>query len=160
MWYLKSAPSKLPNCKVLEKKQTKRASFGAKNILFGFFWDKTLAKYCHIWNQHPQIFQISKILKKKMPKFWYWKSLIGYFWPIMPYVCIFGLEVKRKSIVIYEISNLKLVCLQNLGKKQKCLKLRAKTPDLGILGLESENNNVIFQTSTLELAQLQNFKEK
>ena len=78
----------------------------------------------------------------------------------MPYVCIFGLEVKRKSIVIFEISNLKLVCLQNLGKNQKCLKLRAKTPDLGILGLESENNNVIFQTSTLELAQLQNFKEK
>ena len=78
----------------------------------------------------------------------------------MPYVCIFGVEVKRKSIVIFEISNLKLVCLQNFGEKQKCIKLTAKAPDLGILRLESENNNVIFQTSTLELVQLQNFKEK
>ena len=41
--------------------------FGTKNALFGYFWPKMLylgnfgqefkKKYCHIWNQHPQICQ-------------------------------------------------------------------------------------------------------
>ena len=31
--------------------------FGPKNALFGYFWDKIIKSYCHIWNQYPQICQ-------------------------------------------------------------------------------------------------------
>ena len=53
----------------------------------------------------------------------------------MPYFVIFGPEL-RKTIVIFEISMLKFVYLQNFTKKQKCLNLGAKMPDLGIFGLD------------------------
>ena len=67
----------------------------------------------------------------------------------MPYFVIFGPEL-RKTIVIFEISMLKFVYLQNFTKKQKCLNLGPKMPDLCIFGLEFENNIVIFEISTLE----------
>ena len=41
----------------------------------------------------------------------------------------------RKTIVIFEISSLKFASLQNFMEKQKCLNLRPKMSDLGILGL-------------------------
>ena len=63
----------------------------------------------------------------------------------MPYLNIFGLELKKKeTIVIFEISTLKFAYLQNfIKKKQKCLNLGPKMPDLCIFGLEFENNIVI-----------------
>ena len=51
---------------------------------------------------------------------------------------------------MFEISTFKFVNLQNLTQKQKCLNLEPKMSDLGILGLEFENNIVIFEISTLE----------
>ena len=78
------------------------------------------------------------------------KALFGYFWA----------RILKKAIVIFEISTLKFVYLQNFTKKQKCLNFGPKMPDLGILGLEFENNIVIFEISTLEFVQLQNFAEK
>ena len=42
----------------------------------------------------------------------------------------------RKTIVIFEISTVKVVCLQYFTKKQKCLNLGPKMPYLGIFGLE------------------------
>ena len=57
----------------------------------------------------------------------------------------------RKTIVIFEISTFKFVYLQNFTKKQKCLNSGPKKLDLGILGLELENNIVIFEISTLKL---------
>ena len=77
----------------------------------------------------------------------------------MPYLSIFhqkslilvflGKKFK-KTIVIFEISTLKLLSLQNLFKKQKRLNIRQKMSDFGILGLELENNTVMFEISNLE----------
>ena len=39
-------------------------------------------------------------------------------------------------------------------------KFGTKTPDLGIFGLEFENNIVIFEISTLKFVSLENFAEK
>ena len=75
-------------------------------------------------------------------------------------IWVFLGKIFRKTIVIFEISTLKFVYLQNFTKKQKCLNLGPKTPDLGNFGLEFENNIVIFEISTLEFVQLQNFAEK
>ena len=65
-------------------------------------------------------------------------------------IWVFLGKIFRKTIVIFEISTLKFVYLQNFTKKQKCLNLGSKMPDLGILGLEFENNTVIFEISTLD----------
>ena len=78
----------------------------------------------------------------------------------MPYLRIFGLDLKKKTIVIFEIITLKFSYLQNFTKKEKCLNLGPKTPDLGIFGLEFENNIVIFEISTLKFVSLGNFAEK
>ena len=43
---LKLAPSNLSSCNFREK--TKMPKFGTKNALFGYFWAKTLKRYCHI----------------------------------------------------------------------------------------------------------------
>ena len=56
----------------------------------------------------------------------------------------------RKTIVRFEISTLKFVYLQNFPKKQKCLNLGPKTPDLGNFGLKFENNIVMFEIGTLK----------
>ena len=53
----------------------------------------------------------------------------------MPDLGIFGLEFEN-NIVIFEISTLQFVYLQNFTKKQKCLNLGPKIPYLGIFGLE------------------------
>ena len=55
----------------------------------------------------------------------------------------FGLEFEN-NFVIFDISTLKFVYMQNFTKKQKCLNVGQKTHDLGIFGLEFENNIVIF----------------
>ena len=109
--------------------------FGTKNALVGYFGVKIFKSYCHVWNQYLRISVIPKSVKKQ-------KCLnLG---PKMPYLGIFDpkcliwvfLDKKfRKTIVIFEISSLKFVSLQNFMKKQKCLNLRPKMSDLGILGL-------------------------
>ena len=53
----------------------------------------------------------------------------------MPDLGILGLEFE-KNIVIFEISTLKFVKLQNFAKKQKRLNLRPKMPYLGIFSQE------------------------
>ena len=49
-------------------------------------------------------------------------------------IWVFSGTVFRKTIVIFEISTLKFVYLQNFTKKQKCLISGPKMPDLGISG--------------------------
>ena len=51
---------------------------------------------------------------------------------------IFGLEFE-KQIVIFEISTLEFIYLQNFVKKRKCLNLGPKIPYLGIFRLEFES---------------------
>ena len=49
--------------------------------------------YCHIWNQHPRICLIARYRgKTEMAKFGSKNDLFAYFWPKMPYLCIFGQE--------------------------------------------------------------------
>ena len=45
--YLKSAPSSLCNCKILQKKQ-KCLNFGPKMPYLGIFGQEFLGNYCHI----------------------------------------------------------------------------------------------------------------
>ena len=87
----KSAPLNLSNCQISWNNETHK--FGPKNALFGYFWPKMSylgtfrqlgwnfwKKYCHIWNQHPQICLIAKIFEKmKMPKFGTSNALFRYF---------------------------------------------------------------------------------
>ena len=77
----------------------------------------------------------------------------------MPYLGIFDKECLiwvflgknfKKTIVRFEISTFKFVYLQNFMKKQKCLNLGPKTPNLGNFGLEFENNIVIFEIRILK----------
>ena len=100
----------------------------------GIFWARILENYCHISNQHPQIFLTAKFCEEsKMLKFRTKNAIFGYFWPKMPYFDIFGLEFKKKTIVIFEISAFELVRLQTFMKKQKCLNFGPKMPYLGFL---------------------------
>ena len=64
-----------------------------ENALFGYFWDRVLKNYCHIWNQHLWISVIAKFHEEtKMPKFGTKNALFGYFRPKLPYLGIFGQE--------------------------------------------------------------------
>ena len=57
----------------------------------------------------------------------------------------------ENNIVIFEISTLEFVSLQNFAKKQKCLNLGTKLC-LCLFGLEFQKTIVIFEISTLEFA--------
>ena len=69
-----------------------------------------------------------------MPKFGTKNAIFRNFWPKIHYLGIFGQELKKKTIVRFEISTLKDAYLQILTKKQKCINLGPKMPYLGILG--------------------------
>ena len=63
------------------RKKAKMSKFGNTNALFGCFWARILKNYCHIWNQHLQIFYLQNIYKKrKLPKFLTKSALSVYFW--------------------------------------------------------------------------------
>ena len=83
-----------------------------------------------------------------------------HFWAIFDQKCLtcfFLGQNFRKTIVVFEIRTLKFTQLQNFMKKQKCLSLGPKLPDLGILGLKFEGRIVIFEISTFEFVCLQSF---
>ena len=61
----------------------------------------------------------------------------------MLYLCIFKLE---NVIAIVEINTLEFVKVRIFAKKQKCLNLGPKISELGIFGLEFENNIDIFES--------------
>ena len=64
------------------------------------------------------------------------KYLIWVFLTKKCLIWVFSGNNFKNTIVIFEISTLKFVFLQNLTEKQKCLNLGPKMPDLGILGME------------------------
>ena len=78
------------------------------------------------------------------------KNKSAWIWDQKYLVCVFLGKNFKNTIVIFEISTLEFVCLQNFTEKQKCLNLWPKKTGLGILGLEFENNIVIFEISTLK----------
>ena len=50
--------------------------------------------------------------------------------------------------------------MKNVDGNKKCLNLGPQMPDLGIFGLKLENNSVIFEIGTLEIAYLLNLALK
>ena len=67
----------------------------------------------------------------------------------MPYLGIFGQDFQKNYCHIWN-QHLQICVFAKFHEKTKCLNLGTKTPDLGIFGLEFENNSVIFEVSTLE----------
>ena len=61
-----------------------------------------------------------------MPKFWDQKCLIEHFLTKNPLFGYFWARIFKKAIVIFEISTLKFVYLQNLAKKTKMPKFGTK----------------------------------
>ena len=124
--------------------------FGIKNALFGYFWGRISKNYSLIWNRNPQICLIAKNYKEtKMSKFgtknhWFEYFLTGVWkqycqiWNQYPQVCL----------------------IPNFAKKEKCLNVRAKLPNLDAF----ENFLTflgIFEISTHKFVYFQNFtKEK
>ena len=53
---------------------------------------------------------------------------------------IFGPQINKGAIVIFEINALKFAYLRNFTKKQRCLNSGPKMPDLDIFGLEFRKN--------------------
>ena len=122
--------------------------FGTKNLLLEYFSARILKNYCHIWNQHLRISVIAKFCKEtRMPTFGIKNILFGYFFDPKCLIWVFLPKNFRKTIFIFEISNLKFVYLQNFSK---CLNSGPKMLDLGVLELEVEYSIVIFEISTLE----------
>ena len=81
--------------------------------------------YHHVWNQQSPVSQR-------------WCSFCKKHFNIglkMVYLGIFGQQL-QKSIVIFEISNLELVNMQNFVKNKKTSNLCSKVPYLGIFGLQ------------------------
>ena len=119
-------------------------------ILYLGLWAGLLKKYVHIWNQRPPICLISFFLvKMTMPKLGTKNTLFGSFWAG---IC------QKNCHIWYQRTQ---ICLAaKLAAKIKSLNLRPKVPDLGILGLEVDNNTAIFEISTLEFVSFQNFPKK
>ena len=67
----------------------------------------------------------------------------------MAYLGIFRVEF-QKTFVIFEISTLEFVYLQNFAKNQKCLNLGPKIPYMGIFGIDIQKLIFIYEISTLE----------
>ena len=114
---------------------------------------------CLIWNQNPWICLIAKFCEEtKMPKFgtkkcriWAFltkNALFRYFWARVLKILLSYLKSASSNLSICKISWKKYL---NLGQKM---------PDLGIFGLEFENNFVIFEIRTLKFVYLQNFTKK
>ena len=124
---MKSGRSNLSNCKILWNNEN--TQFGIKNTLFRYFWAKIFKKYCHIWNQHPQICLIGNFCEKQ-------NCLnLG---PKMPYLGIFELELEK---TIWN-QHSRICLIAKFGKKKKkCLNLRPKIPCLGIFGIELEKKH-------------------
>ena len=87
------------------------------NYLYYQFWTKeSLSR--HIWSQNPWICIIAKYRKIiKMPKFGTKNVLFEYFWQKC-FIWIFLGKMFRRTIVIFKISTLKFLYLQNFTKKQ------------------------------------------
>ena len=70
----------------------KMPKFGNKNAWFLYFWPTISKQYRHIWNQHTQIYLNGKFGGKENAYILDQNCPFPYFWPNMPYFCIFGEE--------------------------------------------------------------------
>ena len=148
MSYLKSASWNLSNRNFCLKKP-KMSKVGCKNALFRLLQAQIKKSYCHIWNQYPRIYLISKFWKKmKNPKFGTKNALFGLLWA----------QIWKKAIVMFEISILEFVSMQNFQKK--CLNLGLKLPYLGIFELDFLKNYCHISNQHLQICQFGKFLKK
>ena len=116
--------------------KTEKPKFRRKKALFGYFWNiilKTIVifeintlKFVYLQNFMKNPKRIN--LEPKMPD-------LG----IFDQKCLIWLLLGKKyekTILVFQISTLKFVYFQLFIKKQNCLKLGPRMPDLGILVLE------------------------
>ena len=117
----------------------------------GIFRLEFSENYCHIWNQHPQIYVFAKFCEKtKMPKFGTKNDLFGYFWASSLENCC---HIWNQHFPICLISKFcEETKIHKFGTKNALFEyFWPKIPYLGILGLESfKKTIVIFEISTLE----------
>ena len=142
---MKLPPPNLPHYKFSRKKQ-KCQDLGPKMPYLGIFDQKYYIWVFlgHNFKRTIVIFQISTLKFEYLQNFTK-KQKCQNLGPKMPYLDIF--DQKRyiwvflnhnfkRAIVIFKISTLKFVYLQNFTTKQKCLNSGQKMPDFGIFGLE------------------------
>ena len=84
-----------------------------------------------------------------MGKFWTKNALFRYLWARI-----------LKSYCHTRNQHPQICLFANFTKKEEFLNLRPKMPHLRSFQLEFENNIVIFEISTFEFVQLQNFVQK
>ena len=95
------------------------SDFWNQKCLIWVFWAVILKNHCQIWNQSPRVYSIANFYSK-------FKILL--FGTKMPYLGIFLLELKKKTIFMYETTTLESIYLQNFAKKQECQNVRPKIP--------------------------------
>ena len=124
---MKSTPSNLSNCKILQTK--KKLKFGTKNALFQYFWARIFKKLV-------VMFEISTLKFLSILQNFAKKQLCLNLAPKMLHLGIFGI-VFKKNIVIFEISTLEFSNNKISQGKQKCLNIGPKMSYfiLGIFGL-------------------------
>ena len=93
-----------------------------------------------MWSQHLRICLIAKFCEEsKMPKFGTKNALFEYFWA----------RIKKNYCHIWN-QHPQMSLFAKFHEKTKMPKFGIKMADLGVFGLEFENNIVIFQFSSLE----------
>ena len=115
-----------------------------ETMVYWITLNKKLEQILFYLKSAPSNLSHSKILQKKnkILKFQTKNALFGYFWLKILYLDFYEAEFE-KAIFIFKISVLEFVFCQILVQKQKSLNLRQKMGDMGIFGLELENNIVI-----------------
>ena len=125
--------------------------FVTKSGLFGYFSARILKNYSHIWNQHLQLGVIAKFCEEtKIPKFGTKNVLFECFWARILKMLLSYLKSAPSNLSIWKISR----------KKKSCLNLGPKIPYLGVFRLVFSKSIVIFEISSFEFDQLQNFARK
>ena len=123
---------------------TKVPKFRTQNGLFGYFWANILRKTTVIFKISILKFSYLQNFakKKKMPKFGTKNAFFGYFWA----------RILKKLLSYLKSASSHLSICKIPRKKQKCLNLGPKVPDLCIFELEFKNIIVIFEIITSNLS--------
>ena len=141
--HLKTAPSNLPSCKILRKKNC--LTWGPKMTYFQIFGLGFQNNSCHIWNQHPHICLIAKCHEKTINlTSWTKRSwLVAFDQECLTWM--FERKIKKKHLLRYlksapsNLSNLKI-----FQQNHKCVSYRPKAPYLSMFGLKFSNSIVVF----------------
>ena len=134
--------------------------FVTKNVWFGYFSAEVWKIYCHIWNQHPRICLIAKLMEKQKclnlgPKCFIWVILTknALFW------CFWTRIFKKYCHIWNQHSQ---ICLTGkfCKKERKMPKFGTKNPIFAYFWAGILKTFVIFEINTLRFLYLQKFTKK